>query len=739
MSGDRIDVKITVDASQAKEGFKQAEDAAQKMAEGVKTAGAKAGEGLAKPIEISQRHMREALAAAGGDVNKALKSLASVGDEAAKAGEKIIANNKGIVAELQTLGQNLAANLQTDARHLIAIFDEVQRGQRGAMIASISALARDSGALDVAIKGVGSAAVWFATTPMGQVAAAVTGIVAIIATAVAKLIELNAELRRVGGEALAMGRQPEEAAKGYEKLLGVITAQGSGGAKDIAATLKRIPRLSEGVRAALAKIAPAMLESQFGGDIKQFEKHLPGILGGPAKMTAFVERNRLLGGADLAKFLGAAHGQQAEMLVQALTTRYAPYAAQLKTQGDVGAAMLEGLAGVIPRPEVLPKVFPGALPTALVTMPSQAEIDAILAIRKAMPHRELAEQLQQQIDTIKASMAGLTDPSLQAQARVAIEKLQKRLDELKALPGYAEGGIVPTDQVAMVHAGEMILPPDVSTLLQSLAHQAAGGGVATSVAADLHGAAQSLTTAATSLGTSAGGLGVAADAIDGMTRGLETGLERVLFDRHRRDATWQLGSEMLRVAVRDALASVMKDLQKGLASLLFGPNASSLGAGFSSLLFGPGGIGGTIFGSRGLSGLLGVGSSGLIGGAFAGSGFFPWLGGLFSGLFGGGSAGGLAAFLGMERGGVVPSAAGGWVVPSFQGGGILSMLHPNEMVLPSHISEGLQGLYAGGGGGHTFNLNVSAWDARSVMNAGPQLVAAINSAMRNGSMLRVPT
>src|SRR5215472_2798405 len=196
MSGDRIDVRITVDASQAKEGFKQAEDAAKGMGDAVKAAGAKAGEGLAKPIEISQRQMREAIAAAGGDVNKALRSLASVGDEAAKTGEKIVANNKGIVTALEQLGQNLAANLQTDAQHTIAIFDEVQRGQSGAMIASISALARDSGALDAAIKGVGAAATWFVSSPMALVAVGIAGIVATIASAIGQLRHLDEELRR---------------------------------------------------------------------------------------------------------------------------------------------------------------------------------------------------------------------------------------------------------------------------------------------------------------------------------------------------------------------------------------------------------------------------------------------------------------------------------------------------------------------------------------------------------------
>jgi hypothetical protein len=142
---------------------------------------------------------------------------------------------------------------------------------------------------------------------------------------------------------------------------------------------------------------------------------------------------------------------------------------------------------------------------------------------------------------------------------------------------------------------------------------------------------------------------------------------------------------------------------------------------------------------------------GIGGGAEGGAGSFlsgiPLIGSLFGG--GAGAAGGAvgAAFSGPEaiplgllalsRGGIIPSAARGWTVPSFQGGGIPSILHSNEMVLPADISQGLQSMIAGGGGGHTFNLNVRAWDGRSVMDAGPQIVASINKAMRNGSMARV--
>ena len=54
----------------------------------------------------------------------------------------------------------------------------------------------------------------------------------------------------------------------------------------------------------------------------------------------------------------------------------------------------------------------------------------------------------------------------------------------------------------------------------------------------------------------------------------------------------------------------------------------------------------------------------------------------------------------LEQGGVIPSAAGGMVLG---GGGSFAILHPREMVLPAHLSEGIQraiggGSFGGGGG-----------------------------------------
>jgi hypothetical protein len=76
------------------------------------------------------------------------------------------------------------------------------------------------------------------------------------------------------------------------------------------------------------------------------------------------------------------------------------------------------------------------------------------------------------------------------------------------------------------------------------------------------------------------------------------------------------------------------------------------------------------------------GAASAAGAAAGGGGFFSWLGGL----------------LAFSRGGIVPSAASGWALPSFAGA-TPALLHSREMVLPAPISEGLQQMIGSGGGG----------------------------------------
>ena len=171
-------------------------------------------------------------------------------------------------------------------------------------------------------------------------------------------------------------------------------------------------------------------------------------------------------------------------------------------------------------------------------------------------------------------------------------------------------------------------------------------------------------------------------------------------------------------------------VQKALANL-----AQSIIAEFvNSAVKGVFGQIGNLFGA----GLLGGG-----GGDQDFSGGLTGAGGIFGSLFEG-----IGALLGFERGGIVPSAQGGWAVPSLGPGGVLAQLHSNEMVLPANISEGLQNLIAApntsnsssGGAPVVVNFGVSAMDSQDVArffrSNGSALVAAINNAMRNGSMLR---
>lgn len=85
---------------------------------------------------------------------------------------------------------------------------------------------------------------------------------------------------------------------------------------------------------------------------------------------------------------------------------------------------------------------------------------------------------------------------------------------------------------------------------------------------------------------------------------------------------------------------------------------------------------------------------------------------------------------------LLPFAERGWVVPSFQQGGILSMVHANEMVLPADISQGLQAAIRGGGLGGGSTINIQAWDHRDVarwVRANPHVFAAgVNHASRMG-------
>ena len=220
-----------------------------------------------------------------------------------------------------------------------------------------------------------------------------------------------------------------------------------------------------------------------------------------------------------------------------------------------------------------------------------------------------------------------------------------------------------------------------------------------------------------------------------------------------RTTTWQKGMQSItRQILADFIDMTTKMVANGAA------------AGLGSALGMPGGGGGggnsgSAAGSFSLGGVLGSLAGGLfgkIGGGIGSSLFGGLLGGSgnqdFSGAVGGatsasgggifGLLGGIGSLFGFAKGGIVPSAAGGWAVPSLGPGGIPAMLHSNEMVLPENISQGLQGMIGSGGGGGGVSLggvNISAVDAAGVarlfMANGSQLVSALNKAVRNGSQL----
>jgi hypothetical protein len=236
----------------------------------------------------------------------------------------------------------------------------------------------------------------------------------------------------------------------------------------------------------------------------------------------------------------------------------------------------------------------------------------------------------------------------------------------------------------------------------------------------------------------------------------------------------QAFDDLVKLLVKDTLTSSLKSM---FSSLLGGGSgggsgASGGGLNLSSLLFGSGGLGGTLgLGQGGLLGAIGLGGSGgsgggLLGSLFGGAGllgklfggagaavdqdFSGAVGGAVSSTAGGGGLlgslfGGLGSLFAFARGGIVPSAQGGWAVPQLGPGGVLANLHSNEMVLPENLSQGIQSAINGGsfGGAPPVNFNVTAMDSQSVAtffkNNGAVLVAAINTAMRNGSALRGAT
>ena len=197
-----------------------------------------------------------------------------------------------------------------------------------------------------------------------------------------------------------------------------------------------------------------------------------------------------------------------------------------------------------------------------------------------------------------------------------------------------------------------------------------------------------------------------------------------------------LGTTTVQKALANLAQSIIAEFVNSAVKGVFGQIGNLFGAGLL------GGGGGDQDFSGGLTGAgeeavgTGIAESCGLGSLFGSGGI---LGSLFKGI---------GTLFGFEHGGIVPSAQGGWAVPNLGPRGVLAQLHSNEMVLPANISQGLRNLIAapnagnstGGGAPVVVNFGVSAMDSQDVArffrSNGSALVAAINNAMRNGSMLR---
>lgn len=100
--------------------------------------------------------------------------------------------------------------------------------------------------------------------------------------------------------------------------------------------------------------------------------------------------------------------------------------------------------------------------------------------------------------------------------------------------------------------------------------------------------------------------------------------------------------------------------------------------------------------------------------------------------------------LAFERGGNVPSARRGWDIPSAAGGwniprgAIPSLLHPNEMVLPSDLADNVRNMSGASGGstspsgGQTVHnhYNIQAWDSKDVKSFLKKHANAVHDSLR---------
>lgn len=164
------------------------------------------------------------------------------------------------------------------------------------------------------------------------------------------------------------------------------------------------------------------------------------------------------------------------------------------------------------------------------------------------------------------------------------------------------------------------------------------------------------------------------------------------------------------------VGNVVKSLGTSLVKPLFTSllGSGGIGGGIANLLFGGGAQAAQIAAitanttalAANTAALLGSATASTAGGALSAAGSAGGILGGFKTVFG---------WLGFSGGGIVPSAAGGWSLPSFAGAQP-AMLHSQEMVLPADISQGLQGMIRSGGAGdvHVHNHFHGPADGASV-------------------------
>lgn len=187
-----------------------------------------------------------------------------------------------------------------------------------------------------------------------------------------------------------------------------------------------------------------------------------------------------------------------------------------------------------------------------------------------------------------------------------------------------------------------------------------------------------------------------------------------LIQAHRINPAMQIAGQLGENLLGDVGKQLQTSIMSSLAKSIFGAGTESFGQGIAKMIgIGtPGGLFGTGLGAVSQASTqatfaasvgtfaAAVGTFAAAAGTSAASSATSAVGGIGSAA---GAAGGIGSlfstigsFFGFSSGGIVPSAAGGWALGHFPGA-TPALLHANEMVLPEHLSTGIQGMINRGG------------------------------------------